>query len=166
MNILAALSITASTLAFNAPPILPFTELSDKKIEVALEHMLNANECTATDMNVLMQLDHIHWKYAQMRQVFYKTAQEATDGSVISTKDLGKMFDKIDASLEADREKDLERIQLERTRERRCALCVWRVGRVNRAALQRVSKHGKAARVVCHGDIEKHVTVSDACLCE
>jgi L-lactate utilization protein LutC len=107
------LTIVASAFAFTAPPILPFTELNDKKIEVALAHMVKANECTPQDMNVLMQLDHIHWKYAQMRQVFYKAAQEAADGSVISSKDLGKMFDKIDASLESDREKDLQRIREE-----------------------------------------------------
>ena len=105
------LTIVASAFAFTAPPILPFTELNDKKIEVALAHMVKANECTPQDMNVLMQLDHIHWKYAQMREVFYKAAQEATDGSVVSSKDLGKMFDKIDASLEADREKDLQNIK-------------------------------------------------------
>jgi len=91
--------------------MLPFTELSDKKIEVALQHMVEAPQCTPQDMNVLMQLDHIHWKYARMREVFYKAAQESADGSVVSSKDLGKMFDKIDASLEADREKDLERIR-------------------------------------------------------
>ena len=107
------LTIVASAFAFTAPPILPFTELNDKKIEVALAHMVKANECTPQDMNVLMQLDHIHWKYAQMRQVFYKVSQEAADGSVVSSKDLGKMFDKIDASLESDREKDLQGIRAE-----------------------------------------------------
>ena len=110
MNTTATIAIVASTLAF-APPMLPFTELSDKKIEVALQHMVEAPQCTPQDMNVLMQLDHIHWKYARMREVFYKAAQESADGSVVSSKDLGKMFDKIDASLEADREKDLERIR-------------------------------------------------------
>ena len=107
------LTIVASAFALTAPPILPFTELNDKKIEVALAHMVDAPQCTPQDMNVLMQLDHIHWKYAQMRQVFYKAAQEAADGSVVSSKDLGKMFDKIDASLESDREKDLQRIRAE-----------------------------------------------------
>ena len=80
------LTIVAFAFAFTAPPILPFTELNDKKIEVALAHMVKADECTPQDMNVLMQLDHIHWKYAQMRQVFYKVSQEAADGSVISSK--------------------------------------------------------------------------------
>jgi hypothetical protein len=107
------LTIVASAFALTAPPILPFTELNDKKIEVALAHMVDAPQCTPQDMNVLMQLDHIHWKYAQMRQVFYKVSQEAADGSVVSSKDLGKMFDKIDASLESDREKDLQRIRAE-----------------------------------------------------
>ena len=110
MNPLAALTIVASALAF-APPMLPFTELSAKKIEVALQHMVEAPQCTPQDINVLMQLDHIHWKYTRMREVFYKAAQESADGSVVSSKDLGKMFDTIDASLEADREKDLERIR-------------------------------------------------------
>ena len=115
------LTIVASAFAFTAPPILPFTELNDKKIEVALAHMVKANECTPQDMNVLMQLDHIHWKYAQMRQVFYKVSQEAADGSVVSSKDLGKMFDKIDASLESDREKDLQRIRAEIERKENAA---------------------------------------------
>ena len=111
MNTIAAISVLASAFVVSAPPMLPFTELSDKKIEVALQHMVEAPQCTPQDMNVLMQLDHIHWKYARMREVFYKAAQESADGSVVSSKDLGKMFDKIDASLEADREKDLERIR-------------------------------------------------------
>jgi len=111
MNTLAAISVLSSAFVVSAPPILPFTELSDKKIEVALEHMLNANECTATDMNVLMQLDHIHWKYAQMREVFYKAARESKDGEIVNVKDLGKMFDKIDATLEEEREKELQRIR-------------------------------------------------------
>lgn len=112
MTHLAAISIVATAIAIPAaPPILPFTELSDKKIEVALEHMLNANECTATDMNVLMQLDHIHWKYAQMREVFYKTARDSADGATVNAKDLGKIFDKIDSLLESDREKELQKIR-------------------------------------------------------
>ena len=113
MNPLTTISIVASAFVVSTPPILPFTELNDKKIEVTLQHMVDAPQCTPQDMNVLMQLDHIHWKYAQMRQVFYKAAQEAADGSVVSSKDLGKMFDRIDASLESDREKDLQRIRAE-----------------------------------------------------
>ena len=113
MNMTLAISVLASAFVVSAPPMLPFTELSDKKIETALAHMVKANECTPTDMNVLMQLDHIHWKYARMREVFYKAAQDSADGSTVSAKDLGKMFDKIDASLEADREKDLQRIREE-----------------------------------------------------
>jgi len=122
MNTIAAISVLASAFVVSAPPMLPFTELSDKKIEVALQHMVNAKECTPQDMNVLMQLDHIHWKYARMREVFYKAAQESADGSVVSSKDLGKMFDKIDASLEADREKDLERIRDEIQRKEKTPL--------------------------------------------
>ena len=121
MTHITALTIVASALAF-APPMLPFTELSDKKIEVALQHMVEAPQCTPQDINVLMQLDHIHWKYARMREVFYKAAQESADGSVVSAKDLGKMFDKIDASLEADREKDLERIRDEIQRKEKTPL--------------------------------------------
>jgi len=102
---ITALSVTA------APPMLPFTELSDKKIETVLEHMLKADECTPMDMNVVMQLDHIHWKYAQMREVFYKTARDSADGATVNAKDLGKMFDKIDSLLDADRERILQRIR-------------------------------------------------------
>ena len=119
MNTLSAVSVLASAFVVSAPPILPFTELSDKKIEVALEHMLKANECTPMDMNVLMQLDHIHWKYNRMRETMYKAAQDCKDGDIINVKDLGKMFDKIDASLEADREKDLERIRDELQRQQK-----------------------------------------------
>ena len=121
MTHITLISIVASAFVVSTPPILPFTELNDKKIEVALAHMVKANECTPQDMNVLMQLDHIHWKYAQMRQVFYKVSQEAADGSVVSSKDLGKMFDKIDASLESDREKDLQRIRAEIERKENAA---------------------------------------------
>ena len=122
MTHFTAISIVASALALSAPPILPFSELSDKKIETALEHMVAAKECTPTDINVLMQLDHIHWKYARMREVFYKAAQDAPEGNVVSAKDLGKMFDKIDASLEADREKDLQRIRDEIQRQEKTPL--------------------------------------------
>ena len=121
MNTLSAVSVLASAFVVSAPPILPFTELSDKKIEVALEHMLKANECTPMDMNVLMQLDHIHWKYNRMRETMYKAAQESKDGDIINVKDLGKMFDKIDASLDSDREKDLERIRADIERKENAA---------------------------------------------
>jgi hypothetical protein len=63
------------------------------------------------DCKVLLQLDHIQWKYNRLREVYYKAAQEAADGSVVSAKDLGKMFDKIDASLEKDREELLQNIE-------------------------------------------------------
>ena len=117
------LSLCATLTALTAfdPPVLPFTELNDKKIETAIGHMVDARECTPTDMNVVMQLDHIHWKYTQMRQVMYKAAQEAADGSTVNAKDLGKLFDKIDASLEADRERDLERIREEIKRKEAAA---------------------------------------------
>ena len=111
MNTLAAFSVLASAFVVSAPPILPFTELSDKKIQTTLQHMVDSPLCTVTDCNVFMQLDHIHWKYARMRNVMYKAAQDAADGSTVNAKDLGKLFDKIDASLEAEREKDLERIR-------------------------------------------------------
>jgi hypothetical protein len=107
------ISLCATLTALTAfdPPVLPFTELSDKKIQMTLQHMAAAPQCTPTDMNVVLQLDHIHWKYAQMRDVLYKAAQDSADGSTVNAKDLGKLFDRIDASLEADREQSLERIR-------------------------------------------------------
>jgi hypothetical protein len=113
MNTLSVVSVLASAFVVSAPPILPFTELSDKKIATALEHMTISKECTATDCNVFLQLDHIQWKYKQMREAFYRAAREAKDGSVVDAKDLGKMFDKIDAVLDEQREKDLQRIEKE-----------------------------------------------------
>jgi hypothetical protein len=124
MTHIAFATIFATTLALTAPPMLPFTELNDKKIEVALDHMAKAKECTPTDMNVVMQLDHIHWKYKQMRDVFYKAAQDSKEGDILSAKDLGRMFDKIDASLEADREKDLQRIREQIERKEKSAIKV------------------------------------------
>lgn len=102
-----ALSITA------APPILPFTELSDKKIQMVLQHMVDADQCTKEDMDVVMQLDHIRWKYTQMRLGLYQAAREAAPGSTVNAKDLGKMFDAIDFGLDSRREQDLQQIRQE-----------------------------------------------------
>lgn len=122
MNTLTVISALASALVVSAPPILPFTELNEKKIQDTMQHMIQANECTRTDMDVLLQLDHINWKYNQMRQVMYKAAQNGKDGDVINVKDLGRMFDKIDASLEEAREQDLQRIREELERKQKDAL--------------------------------------------
>jgi len=110
MTNLAFASILASTLALTpcAPPILPFTELSDAKIRVALEHMVESNEVTLQDFNVVLQLDHIRWKYGQMREALYSAAKGAEEGQIVSAKDLGKMFDTIDSALDAEREKILQ----------------------------------------------------------
>lgn len=104
-------TIFATTLAFTAPPILPFTELSEKKIKVALEHMTAADECTTQDITVLLQLDHIQWKYNRMREIMYATARDAPEGNIVHAKDLGKFFDMMDSGLEVEREKDLVKIR-------------------------------------------------------
>lgn len=107
----------ATALAFSAPPILPYTELNDKKIENALQHMADADECTLTDMQVLMQLDHIRWKYEEMRKSFYIAASESADGSTVNAKDLGKMFDTIDSALENFKESAMQSKKAKMERE-------------------------------------------------
>jgi hypothetical protein len=110
MTHLTIASILVSTLALtpSAPPILPFTELSQTKIQTALQHIVDANECSVTDLNVVLQLDHIRWKYEEMRKAYYAVAREAVDGATVNAKDLGKMFDTIDVALEKTREADLQ----------------------------------------------------------
>jgi len=71
------------------PPILPFTEISDQKLMTMMQHMVAADEITTQDFNVALQLEHIRWKYTEMRTIFYDTAKQSADGSVIFTKDLG-----------------------------------------------------------------------------
>lgn len=112
MTHLTLLTIAATALAIPAtPPILPFTELSDAKIEILCKHMVDADEITPQDCNVVLQLDHIRWKYERMREVFYGTAKQAEDGATLNAKDLGKIFDKIDSQLDADREKELQNVK-------------------------------------------------------
>lgn len=110
--------ITAASVAFvqqaPSPPILPFTELSDEKIKVTLQRVVDAENTTPQDCNVILQLDHIRWKYNRMREVLYELAGKADDGAVTQTKHLGKIFDKIDAGLESDREQNLQEIQKKR----------------------------------------------------
>ena len=122
MTHITALTIVASALAFTAPPILPFTEISDAKIDTLCKHMVEADEITPQDCNVVLQLDHIRWKYEQMREVLYKTAKNADDGATVNAKDLGKMFDTIDAQLDADREKALQRANEELNRKEKTPL--------------------------------------------
>lgn len=117
MHTITAISIFATTLAFTAPPILPFTELSEKKIKVALEHVTAADECTTQDITVLLQLDHIQWKYNRMREIMYATARDAPEGNIVHAKDLGKLFDTMDSGLEVEREKDLVKIRDNATRK-------------------------------------------------
>jgi hypothetical protein len=93
------------------PPILPFTEISDQKLMTMMQHMVVADEITTQDFNVALQLEHIRWKYTEMRTIFYDTAKQSADGSVIFTKDLGKIFDAIDTDLEKQREKALQEIK-------------------------------------------------------
>lgn len=111
MTNLTLISIVASAFVVSTPPILPFTELSEKKIKVALEHMTAADECTTQDITVLLQLDHIQWKYNRMREIMYATARDAPEGNIVHAKDLGKFFDMMDSGLEVEREKDLVKIR-------------------------------------------------------
>ena len=54
-----------------------------------------------------------------MRNVMYKAAQDAADGSTVNAKDLGKLFDKIDAGLDAEREEGFQRIREREENERK-----------------------------------------------
>ena len=103
MNPLVIISTVCATVAF-APPILPFTEIGDKKIETLGLHMVKADEITTEDFNVFLQLEHIRWKYDRMREEFYNSAKKADGQTIIYVKDLGKIFDKIDTALDAQRE--------------------------------------------------------------
>jgi hypothetical protein len=103
-----AIIVAASVGAVSAPPILPFTEISDAKVDTLCKHMVIADEITPQDCNVVLQLDHIRWKYEQMREILYKTAKNADDGSTVNAKDLGKIFDTIDRKLDEERERTLQ----------------------------------------------------------
>jgi hypothetical protein len=107
MNHLTLMAAACVTLV-SAPPILPFTEISDAKIDTLCKHMVEADEITPQDCNVVLQLDHIRWKYEQMREILYKTAKNADDGATINAKDLGKIFDTIDRKLDEERERTLQ----------------------------------------------------------
>lgn len=107
MNVSILVSSVCAALAF-APPILPFTEIGDEKIQTLGKHMVVANEITTEDFNVFLQLDHIRWKYDRMREEFYNSAKNSNAETIIYVKDLGKIFDKIDAALDAQREEMLQ----------------------------------------------------------
>ena len=109
MNAATIAALAATLLVPSAPPILPFTEISDAKVDTACRHIVAADECTVTDLNVVLQLDHIRWKYNTMRAALYKAAGDAADGATVNAKDLGKMFDTIDSALDVQREKDLQK---------------------------------------------------------
>ena len=99
------------------PPILPFTELSDAKIKATLENIVEAGNTTDQDCKVFLQLDHIQWKYQRMREIFYKAAREANDGATLEAKHLGKIFDKIDMQLDAEREAALQEVEKKAKRD-------------------------------------------------
>lgn len=107
MNAYLLISSVCAAVTF-APPILPFTEIGDKKIETLGLHMVKADEITNEDFNVFLQLEHIRWKYDRMREEFYNSAKNADGQTIIYVKDLGKIFDKVDASLDAQREEMLQ----------------------------------------------------------
>jgi hypothetical protein len=108
-----AIIVAASVGAVSDPPILPFTEISDEKIQTLAKHMQDADEITVQDCNVVLQLEHIRWKYQMMREALYFTARKAEDGATIEAKHLGKIFDRIDAQLDEDREKILQEARKE-----------------------------------------------------
>ena len=112
-----AIIVAASVGAVSDPPILPFTEVSDAKIKTLAEHMEAADEITLQDCNVVLQLDHIRWKYERMREAMYFAARKAEDGATIEAKHLGKMFDKIDSQLDAEREKMLQEARREQQKQ-------------------------------------------------
>jgi hypothetical protein len=110
MNSIIVVSASLAAISFS-PPILPFTEVSTKKVAVMLEHMAEADEITMQDVNVALQLDHIRWKYQTMRSALYEAAKNAQDGATVNAKDLGKMFDTIDAALDKQKEEDLQKMK-------------------------------------------------------
>jgi environmental stress-induced protein Ves len=107
MNPLIAISSLCVAVTF-APPILPFTEIGDQKIENLGKHMVAADEISTEDFKVFLQLDHIRWKYNRLREEFYNAAKNADGETIIYVKDLGKIFDKMDVALDAEREAMLQ----------------------------------------------------------
>jgi environmental stress-induced protein Ves len=107
MNSIVMITSVCAVVTF-APPILPFTEIGDKKIETLGLHMVKADEITTEDFNVFLQLEHTHWKYERMREEFYNSAKNADGQTIIYVKDLGKIFDKVDATLDAQKEAILQ----------------------------------------------------------
>jgi hypothetical protein len=102
--------IVVAAVAYLAPnpPILPFTELSDAKIQSTMKKIVEADDTTVQDCNVFLQLDHIHWKYNRMREIMYDAAGKAEEGMIVEMKHLGKMFDRMDSELDAERERNLQ----------------------------------------------------------
>lgn len=107
MNASLLISSVCAVVTF-APPIIPFTEIGEEKIQTLGLHMVKANEITTEDFNVFLQLDHIRWKYDRMREEFYNSAKNANAETIIYVKDLGKIFDKVDNALDEQREAMLQ----------------------------------------------------------
>ena len=103
MNVSILISSVCAAVTF-APPILPFTEISDQKMETLGKHMVVADEITTEDFSAFLQLEHTHWKYGRMREELYNAAKKANGETIIYVKDLGKIFDKIDAALDSEKE--------------------------------------------------------------
>lgn len=110
MNVFIVISSVCAAVTF-APPILPFTEISNQKMETLGKHMVIADEITPEDFNVFLQLEHTHWKYGRVREELYNAAKNANGETIIYVKDLGKIFDKIDAALDEQREEALQEIK-------------------------------------------------------
>ena len=110
MNASLLISTVCATVAF-APPILPFTEISDQKMETLGKHMVVADEITPEDFKVFLQMEHTHWKYGRMREELYNAAKKADGETIIYVKDLGKIFDKIDAALDEQKEELLQELK-------------------------------------------------------
>ena len=116
MNATMVISSICAAITF-VPPILPFTEISREKIEITGKHMVEADEITNEDFNVFLQLDHTNSKYDRMREEFYNFARKANGDMIIHAKDLGKMFDRLDAAFDAEREVLLQEVMKKKNEE-------------------------------------------------
>lgn len=96
--------------ALNAPPILPFTEISDEKITSLKERMLKSDAITLEDCRVVMQLEHEWRKKIAHREIFYHLAKNDEGNTVVETRTLGKLWDKVDRDIEDRVEKALQNI--------------------------------------------------------
>lgn len=102
-------AIGLSLVGAYAPPILPFTEISDEKMAGLKSRMVKAKDITLEDCKVVLQLEHQWLKGIVHRERFYALARSAKEGEVVNAKDLGRLWDRVDKEIEDRVEEALQK---------------------------------------------------------